>query len=117
MAIGVKNISSPQRDIAMLAVRKTGAGTPVLSGLCANFCTVVDNGVGDFTIIINKQRPFAQAMIATATPHSSGIIRLDVATSDKLQISVKCFAVNGTTPAELDFDLIALGSYASDLNS
>lgn len=101
--------------MSILAVRKTGAGTPVLSGLCASFCSIVDNGVGDYTIIVNSQRPFAQSVIATATPHSSGIIRLDVATSSKLQISVKCFAVDGTTAAELNFDLIAVGSFASDL--
>ena len=117
MSVGLKNVSSPQRDIAILALRKTGAGTPVISGLCANFCTIVDNGVGDYTIIVNKQRPFAQEVLATATPHSSGIVRIDVATSSKLQISVKCFAVDGTTPAELNFDLICLGTYASDLNS
>jgi len=115
MSVGIKNVESPQRQMSLIAVRKTGAGTPVLSGLCANFCTVVDNGIGDFTIIVNTKRPFAQSVIATATPHSSGIIRLDVATSDKLQISVKCFAVDGTTAAELNFDLICIGSYSSDL--
>lgn len=113
----IKQMTSPQRETAVLALRKTGAGTPVLSGLCANFCSVVDNGVGDYTIIVNNPRPFAQSVIATATPHSSGIIRLNIATSSKLQISVKCYAVDGTTPAELDFDMICLGSYASDLNS
>lgn len=115
MSVGKNNVQSPQRQSSIIAVRKTGAGSPVLSGLCANFCTVVDNGVGDFTIIVNKQRPYAQTVIATATPHASGIIRLNIATSNKLQISVKCFAVDGTTPAELDFDLIAVGSFSSDL--
>lgn len=115
MSVGLLNVSSPQNKVAILALRKTGAGTPALSGLCANFCSIVDNGVGDYTIIVNDQRPFAQSVIATATPHSSGIIRLDIATSSKLQVSVKCFAVDGTTPAELDFDLICLGSYASSL--
>lgn len=115
MSVGFKNVSSPQRQSAVLAVRKTGAGTPVLIGLCASFCSVVKNGVGDYTIIVNSPRPFAQSVIATATPHSSGIVRLNIATSNKLQISVKCFAVDGTTAAELDFDLICVGSYASDL--
>lgn len=115
MPIGLRSVSSSQREIAVLAVRKTGAGTPVLSGLCANQCSIVDNGVGDFTIVVNTLRPFAQGVLATATPHSSGIVRLHIAGTSKLQVQVKCFAVDGTTPAELDFDLICLGSYASDL--
>lgn len=115
MSTSKLSVESLQRGLSVIAVRKTGAGTPVLSGLCASFCTIVDNGVGDFTIVVNVPRPFAQSVIATATAHSSGIIRLNVATSSKLQISVRCFAVDGITAAELDFDLICLGSYASDL--
>jgi hypothetical protein len=115
MSVGIKNIQSPQRQVALLALRKTGAGTPVLSGLCASFCSITDNGVGDYTITVNTPRPFAQNIISSALPHSSGIVRLDLATSSNLVVSVKCFAVNGTTPAELDFDLICIGSYASDL--
>jgi hypothetical protein len=117
MAIGKQNLQSPQRDTAVLAVRKLGAGTPTLSGLCANFCTITDNGVGDYTIAINVDRPFAAAspIIANATPHSDGIIVLDVAASSNLVVTVNCFEVDGTTPAELDFDLICVGTYASDL--
>ena len=110
-----KSITSPQREVAMIAVRKTGAGTPVLSGLNASSCSVVDNGVGDFTIVVNTKRPFGVGVIATATAHSSGIVRLEVASTTKLQVRVRCFAVDGITAAELDFDLIALGTYASDL--
>lgn len=115
MSLGLKSVSSPQREMAVLAIRKVGAGTPVLEGLCAKFCTVVDNGVGDYTINVNVTRPFSQPVIGTFTPHSSGIIRIDYATSDKLKISVKCFQVNGTTPAELDFDAVIIGSWASTL--
>ncbi len=115
MSVGIKNVQCPQRQVVILGLRKTGAGTPVISGLCANFCSIVDNGVGDYTIVINDQRPSAQTLLATATPHSSGIVRIDVATSNALQVSVKCFAVDGTTPAELNFDLIVMGSFSSDL--
>ena len=115
MGFGANDVDCPQRQVSLLAVRKTGAGTPVLSGLCANFCSISDLGVGDYVITVSTKRPFAQSVIATATPHSSGIIRLDIATSSALVIAVKCFAVDGTTPAELNFDLIAIGSFASDL--
>lgn len=109
------DVQSPQRQIALLSVRKTGAGTPVLSGLCAKFCSIVDNGAGDYTIKVNNQRPFANGCQAVAMPHAPGIIHLDLANTDKLQVTVLCFAVDGTTPAELDFDLLVMGSYASDL--
>lgn len=112
---GQSGVESPQRKIALLSIRKTGAGTPVLSGLCAKFCTVVDNGVGDYTINVNVNRPFANGCQAVAMPHASGIVRLDLANTDKLKVTVKCFAVDGTTPAELDFDMMIMGSYASDL--
>lgn len=112
---GSNTVESPQRRVSLLALRKIGAGTPTLTGLCASFCTIVDNGVGDYSITVNKQQPYAQPAIGVAMPHSSGIVRLDLATSDKLKISVKCFAVDGTTPAELDFDLLVAGSFASDL--
>lgn len=115
MAFGINAVSSPQRGMTFLALRKTGLGTPVISGLCAVFCTVVDNGVGDYTIIVNKQQPFAQAVIANVLLHTSGIAILDVANSSKLQVRIKTFAVDGTTPAEKDFDLICVGSTASTL--
>lgn len=114
MGLGYRNVSSPQRATEVLGVRKTGAGTPVLSGLCAKFCSIVDNGAGDYTILVNTQRPFGLGCIAVATPHSAGIIHLDVAGTDKLQVSVKCFEVDGVTPDELDFDLIVLGTHALD---
>jgi len=112
---GSKTVDSPQREMVLLALRKTGAGSPVLSGLCAKFCEIVDNGAGDYTIVVNKQQPFSQDIIATAMPHSAGIIHLDVANSDHLEITVNCFEVDGTTPDELDFDLIVIGSLARDL--
>jgi hypothetical protein len=113
--ISGKDMQSPQRQMALLALRKTGAGTPVISGLCSAFCSITDNNVGDYTITVNSQRPFAQNIHAVAMPHSSGIVRLHLAGSSALVIQVKCFAVDGTTPAELDFELICVGSYASDL--
>lgn len=115
MGFGSNTVDSPQRQMKLLALRKTGAGTPVLSGLCAKFCSIVDNGPGDYTILVNTQAPFPQDAIAVAMPHAPGVIHLDLASSDNLQISVLCFDVDGTTPAELDFELLVVGSNASDL--
>lgn len=115
---GSNTIQSPQRQLSLLALTKTGLGTPVLSGLCASFCTVVDIGVGQYQINVNVQRPFANGMIAAVLPHTAGIILKDVAGGDastNLQIKLNCFAVDGVTPAELDFDLVVVGSFATDL--
>ena len=108
-------LTSPQRKMALLALSKIGGGTPVLSGLCAKFCSIVDVGVGIYEITVNTQQPFAQNVIATAMLHASGVITKDVALSDKLKITIKTYQVNGTTAADLDFDLIVVGSYATDL--
>lgn len=119
MGFGSKQgVISPQRQMSMLALSKTGAGTPVLSGLCASFCTVTDLGVGSYKVTVNTPRPFANGCIVTVMPHTSGIIVKDMAggdASDNLQIKFACFAVDGITPAELDFDMIIVGSHASDL--
>lgn len=116
MSAGLKNVECPQIGTAILAVRKTGVGTPVLSGLCANQCTITDNGVGDYTITVNTKRPFAQGVIATATLHTSGIATVYVAGTDKLKVQIKTYAVDGTTATDLDFDFICIGTYASDYN-
>lgn len=115
MAIGIKSVGSQQRGLEIIAVTKTGLGTPVLSGLCANFCSVVDNGVGDYTINVNINRPGAQPVIAAVLLHQTGTCQKVVAGSDKLKIQIKTFAVDGTTPAEKDFDLVIIGSDAQTL--
>ena len=115
MSIGIKSVGSQQRQLEVIAVTKLGLGTPTLSGLCASFCSIVDNGVGDYTINVNINRPGAQPVIAAILPHSPGIIHKVVGGSDKLKIQVKCFAVDGTTPAEMNFDLVVIGSDAQTL--
>lgn len=116
MAIGLLEVECPQTKTAIIGVRKTGLGTPVLSGLNAAQCSVIDNGVGDYTIVVNTKRPFELGCIAQATLHTSGVVIIDVANSSKLQIRIKTFAVDGTTAAEKDFDLTVLGTYAKDYN-
>lgn len=108
-------VASPQRLMNLLALSKTGAGVPVLSGLCAKFCTVAKIGVGIYEITVNTQRPFAQKVHAVATPHAPGFAHVDLANTSKLKVRVKTFDVDGATAKELDFELIVIGSYASDL--
>jgi hypothetical protein len=112
---GAQTVESPQRKVAVLGLTKTGLGTPVLSGLCAGFCSIAKTGTGVYEITVNTQRPFAQLMVGSYMLHQSGVMMKDFAASTKLKIVVKTFAVDGTTAAEKDFDIVILGSYASDL--
>ncbi len=115
---GSNNVQSPQRQMALLSVTKTGGASPVLGGLCASFCSIVDLGVGSYKINVNIQRPFSNGVQVVAMPHTPGHIVKDVSggdASDNLQIKLDCFAVDGTTPAELNFDLMIVGSFARDL--
>lgn len=112
----IKNpVASPQRLMNMLALSKVGGAAPVLSGLCAKFCTINDLGVGNYEIVVNTQRPFSQKVHAVATPHAPGFVHVDIANTDKLKVTVKAFDVDGVTPAELDFELMVIGSHALDL--
>ena len=113
--IGTRSVISPQRQLELLALSKVGGAVAALEGLCAKFCKITRNGVGDYEIEVNTQRPGAQPVLAVAMPHAPGVIHKDVANSDKLKITLKCFDVDGVTPADLDFDLIAIGSDAQTL--
>lgn len=108
-------VTSPQRALVLLSLTKTGGGTPVLGGLCANFCSIIDNGTGDYTILVNEQEPFWQVVQAVVTLHASGVAIIDTANTDKLKVSIKTFAVDGTTAADKDFDLLVIGCTAKDL--
>lgn len=112
---GAQTVESPQRKVAVIGLTKTGLGTPALSGLCASFCSVAKTGTGVYEITINTQRPFAQLMVGSILLHQSGIAVKDQSASTKLKLVVKTFAVDGTTAAEKDFDIIVLGSFATDL--
>ena len=110
-----RELTSPQRLMTLLALSKVGGAAPTLDGLCAKFCTITKIGVGIYEIVVNKQRPFAQKVHAVATPHAPGFVHVDYANTDKLKFRVKAFGVDGVTPAELNFEMIVVGSYASDL--
>lgn len=110
-----KAVASPQRKVELLALSKIGAGTPTLTGLCASFCSIVKNATGVYTITVNQQAPFAQIVHGVAMPHAPGVIHLDLAGTSKLVFKVKCFAVDGTTASDLNFELLLVGCHASDL--
>lgn len=109
---GAKTVESPQRKMLAVSLKKTGLGTPALSGSCASFCTITDGGVGDYTVNF-ATRPFTQipeVFVQSTTPDL--IVSLGTVTALSAQILVTDAA---GTPAEGDFHLLALGSEARDL--
>lgn len=111
---GAKTVESPQRKMQMISLKKAGLGTPTLSGSCANFCTVTDNGVGDYTInmksgVVFTQIPEVMVMSKTATTS------LQLGTVSISAVQVLAFDVDGVTAAEADFDIMIMGSLALDL--
>lgn len=95
-----------------ISLKKTGAGTPVISGSDANFCTITDNGVGDYTINFVK-KPFAQTPEVYVSLTAPGHFTVVAASNTAVQI--KTWAVDGTTPAEKEFSFQAVASLARDL--
>jgi hypothetical protein len=106
-----RSVSSPQRQMRMLAFQKSGLGTPALAAEGMFDGTIADNGVGDYTITF--ETPFVRAPLCFAVSTTSAVVCRCVATVDDVQ--VLCFAqADGTTPAEGDFDIVCYGSDVAD---
>jgi len=109
----VSNVDSPQRKMQILTLKKTGLGTPAISGSCANFCTVTYNGVGDYNINFTK-KPFTltpEILLTVVT--AQRVLRIGTVTNTSVQ--VLAFQMDGTTAAEADFHMMAIGTLAQDL--
>ena len=111
---GAKTVESPQRKMQMVTLKKAGLGTPTLDGSCAAFCTITDNGVGDYTINLKSGVVFTQIPEAFLTAKTSASI-LHISAVTISSIRVLAFAVDGTTPKEANFDVMIVGSLARDL--
>ena len=109
---GSNVVESPQRKMVLLSVKKTGLGTPVLSGSCANMCTVTDNGVGDYTISF-ANNPFTQIPEAQVTVTTADM-SAQVGTVAINSVQVVTTDLAGAA-AEADFHLLVIGSLASTL--
>lgn len=107
-----KGVASPQRLVIIQSMKKTGLGTPVLSGTCANFCTITDNGTGDYTINFTK-KPFAQIPEVLVTCTTDNRI-VKVGTATKLAVQILTEDLTGAA-AEADFHVAFIGSNASTL--
>lgn len=113
---GAQTISSPQRQVSLLTVSKVGGATPALEGLCAYFCTISKLGTGHYKIVLNVPRPYEQVSQISICLHDLGFAHKVYATSNNLEVVVKTFDTSEVA-ADLDFDLIAVASFARDLVS
>lgn len=109
---GSKVVESPQRKMQMISLKKEGLGAPTLAGSCASFCSVTDNGVGDYTINLDSV-PLAQlpeVMVTPSTPSTA----VSIGTVTALAIQVLVTDLAGA-PAEGDFHMVIAGCLARDL--
>jgi hypothetical protein len=84
----LRKIESAQRHVRILNFKKTGLGTPVLGGMDALHATIVDNGVGSYSIV--PKVAFAEAPSVQVTPVTAdGICSLGTVTASSIQVLTK----------------------------
>lgn len=108
-----RQVESQQRKARIMGLIKGGLGTPVLTGIDQNQATIVDNGVGDYSIV--PAEPFGDDQLcAVATSLTEGV-NISLGTVVKASIQVLCWSdLAQATPAEGDFHIQILGSDISD---
>lgn len=107
------SIKSKQRRVRQLFLKKTGLGTPTLSGLSSDEATITDNGVGDYTINLNKSYAESDG-VAIATSLTADAV-IDTVTMLAGTVQVTCVdATDGTTAKECDFFIQITGSDITD---
>ena len=111
MGFGANNVSCPQRQMLLQSVVKSGLATPVLSGSCANFMSVVANGVGDYTISLLKPYYQLPEVMLTAVTDDR-LVKVGAITNTSVQVLVNDLA---GAPAHGDFHALIIGSLAVDL--
>ena len=107
-----KGVASPQRLMIIQSMKKTGLGTPVISGSCANFCTIAKNGTGDYTITFTK-KPYAQIPEVLVTAVTDNRL-VKVGTVTKLAAQILTEDLAGAA-ADADFHVAFIGTGARDL--
>lgn len=110
---GSNAVECPQRKMVIMSVKKTGLGTPVISGSCSNMFDVVDNGVGDYNINPKSGFVFAQVPEVVAMPTTDNII-VKSGTVTALAIQILTENLSGVA-TEGDFHMMVIGSLARDL--
>lgn len=105
-------VKTPQTRMRMLAVTLTTTGTPAVSGPDKNqISSVVDNGVGDVTIVFRKPFAIAPLCVATsqgATMQLAGVKAKDV---DRVTINIRSMPTALADGAAADgiVDLVIVG--------
>lgn len=100
-----REIKCSQRQARLLALSIDGTSTAsVVEG--GSDVTLTDNGTGDYTLAIDK--PFLRAPVVVGSSLTAGIV-IKVHSVSVSSITIKTYAVDGTTATDADFHLMVLG--------
>jgi hypothetical protein len=105
-----RSIASAQPKMKMLSLEVDGTlGTPAASGFDGKQVSVIDNGTGDYTIVL--KRPGAKANAnkckAMVTPlEADTICHVDAVDHDR--VTVKCFASDGITAKDAQISMLIM---------
>lgn len=112
---GVNNIEAQQRQMSADSFKKTGLGTPAISGSAASFYSVTDNGTGDYSFARKAAAGGAFAQIpevmVTCTTDNR-IAKLGTVSASSIQVLTE--DLSGSA-AEADFHIVIFGCDARDL--
>lgn len=108
-----RSVKSTQRLMRLMSAKVDGTGTAALGGTCANDMSLVDNGVGDYSLTFDAA--FEQIPEVVVTPVTADVIcKIEAVAKGSVQIT--CFdATDGTTAKDADFHVMVLGSDALEL--
>lgn len=104
-----RSIKSSQPKVRELSALIQGTlATPIASNMDASQLSVVDNGVGDYTIMINNPFNLDVVVSGVAPVTSETIVQILSVAEDR--VTVYCFEVDGTTPKDADFYISIKGT-------
>lgn len=107
------SLKSKQRRIRKVFLKKVGGGTPTLEGLSSAEATIADNGVGDYTINLNKSYAESDAIAIATCLTADCIINTVTVLKGSVQVTL-VDATDGTSAKEGNFFIEITGSDISD---
>ena len=107
-------VKCEQRLTRQLYARLDGTGTAALDEGGDTSMTLVDNGVGDYTLTFGQQ--YARTPVVIATPiAAAGDIIVSIGTVSTSAVQILAWdGTDGTTPADADIHIMITGFDADD---
>jgi len=108
-----RSVQSGQRLPHLIAARIDGTGTAaILEG--SNEMTLVDNGTGDYTLTFATAYKRVPSVVVTPLGAAGDIVAtLGTVSATAVQI-LGWDGTDGTTPKDMDFHMVVVGSDAED---